>query len=91
MIFGHIALSSLAWWYFFRHESATIPEHIRLCSLVSGSYIIALFFSIIIYRLIFHPLRHFPGPKLAAASKLWQIFKCRNGKNFRVLEDTRHQ
>ena len=33
--FGHITLGSLAWWYFLGHESATIPEHIRLCSLVS--------------------------------------------------------
>ena len=91
VIFGHITLGSLASWYFLRHESATIPEHIRLCSLVFGSYIMSLFSSIIIYRLFFHPLRHFPGPKLAAASKLWHVFKCRNGKNFRVLEDMRHQ
>ena len=91
VILGHIIVSSLAWWCFLRQESATLPENIRLCSLVFGSYLISLFSSIIVYRLFFHPLRHFPGPKLAAASKLWHVFKCRHRKNFRVLEDARRQ
>ena len=91
VMFGHIALGSLAWWFFLRHESVTISEHIRLCSLVFGSYIISLFSSIVIYRLFFHRLRDFPGSRLAAASKLWHIFKCRHSKNFRILEDTYRQ
>ena len=91
VVLGHITLGGFAWWFFLRHESITISEHIRLSSLVFGSYIISMFSSIIIYRLFFHRLRNFPGPRLAAASKLWHLFKCRNGKNFRVLEDTRHQ
>ena len=90
-MFGHIALGSLAWWFFLRHESVTISEHIRLCSLVFGSYIISLFSSIVIYRLFFHRLRDFSGPRLAAVSKLWHIFKCGHGKNFRILEDTHRQ
>ena len=91
VILGHVVLSSLAWWYFLRQESATGLERIRLCSLAFGTYIVSLFSSIIVYRLFFHPLRHFPGPTLAAASKLRHVFKCRHGKNFRVLEDAHHQ
>ena len=90
IVFGHVALSTVVWWYFLRHMSTSVTEHICLCSLVFGVYLLSLFSSIIIYRLFFHPLRHFPGPRFAAASKFWHIFKCRNGKNFRVLEDLRH-
>ena len=91
VILGHILLGSLAWWYFLRQESAGVLEHIRLCSLVFGTYMVSLFSSIIVYRLFLHPLRHFPGPTLAAVSKLWHVFKCRDGKNFRVLEEMRHR
>ena len=91
VLLGHLVLSSLVWCFFLRQESATVSEHIWLSSLVFGSYTFSLFSSIIIYRLYFHPLRHFPGPTLAAASKLWHVFKCRHGKNFRVLEDARRQ
>lgn len=34
--------------------------------------------SLIVYRLFFHPLRHIPGPRLAAVSSLyyayWQVY-----------------
>lgn len=91
IILGHLTFGGIAWWFLLRHQSATITEHIYGCLWGFGSYIISLFASILIYRLFFHPLRHFPGPRLAAASKLWHIFKCRECKNFRVLEDMHHQ
>lgn len=92
VIFGHIALVVAAWRYSLRHESAaTLLEHTHVCLLFFGSYIISLFSSIIVYRLFFHRLRHFPGPRLAAASKFWHVFKSIDGTNFRLLEDMRQQ
>ena len=54
-------------------------------------YSISLFSSIIVYRLYFHRLRHFPGPKLAAASKLWHVWQCRDSQNHLVLESLRQK
>lgn len=91
VLLTHIALGALAWSLVLRHKTTAISGQIQLFLLALGIYLLSLFSSIIIYRLCFHPLRHFPGPKLAAASKLWHVFKCRSGKNFRVLEDLHHK
>lgn len=49
-------------------------------------YLLSLFTSIAIYRVYFHRLRHFPGPRLAAVSKLWHVWQCRDSRNHLVLE-----
>ncbi|KAE9366630.1 cytochrome P450 [Stipitochalara longipes BDJ] len=41
---------------------------------VSASFAIALWMSMVIYRLFFHPLRHFPGPVGAKISKFWHSY-----------------
>ncbi|KAL8973608.1 MAG: hypothetical protein Q9197_002147 [Variospora fuerteventurae] len=87
VLLTHIALAALAWCIVFGHQTTAISEQIRLCSLALGTYLLSLSSSITTYRLFLHPSRHFPGPKLAAASKLWHVYKCRSSKNFRVLED----
>ncbi|TGJ79166.1 hypothetical protein E0Z10_g9599 [Xylaria hypoxylon] len=54
---------------------------------VTGSYAAGLFSSIIIYRKYFHRLRHFPGPPLAAITKLWHVWKVLDGKNHLLLDE----
>lgn len=54
-------------------------------------YLISLFTSIAIYRIYFHRLRHFPGPRLAAVSKLWHVWQCRDSRNHLVLERLRQE
>lgn len=50
-------------------------------------YLSSLFTSIAVYRLMFHRLKHFPGSKLAAVTKLWHVWKCRDSRGHLVLQD----
>ncbi|KAF2875739.1 cytochrome P450 [Massariosphaeria phaeospora] len=61
-------------------------------SLISSSlYLLALLSSITTYRLFFHRLHHFPGPRLVTASKLWHVWKCRSSRSYQVLDDWHHK
>ncbi|KAL6412087.1 hypothetical protein AUP68_04469 [Ilyonectria robusta] len=42
--------------------------------------LVALLVTIIIYRLVFHPLASIPGPRLAAISSIWHAYHARNGR-----------
>ncbi|EGR47011.1 uncharacterized protein TRIREDRAFT_64900 [Trichoderma reesei QM6a] len=49
-------------------------------TVISLCYFTALFTSIIIYRIFFHPLRHFPGPFFAKVTKFYSPWMARDGK-----------
>ena len=50
-------------------------------SAIAAAYTIALVTSIIVYRIFFHPLRHFPGPTAMAVFKLAHAFRSRKLDN----------
>lgn len=56
-----------------------------------SAYLVGLLCSMLTYRLFLHPLCKFPGPRLAAASKLWHVWKCRSSLGHLVLEDWHQQ
>ncbi|KAI9151287.1 Cytochrome P469 monooxygenase [Paramyrothecium foliicola] len=56
-----------------------------------AAYFTSLLSSIAVYRLFFHRLRKFRGPRLAALTKLWHVWKCRYSRGHIVLEDMRRQ
>jgi hypothetical protein len=62
---------------------ASLVETIYLAT----CYLSSLFISVTVYRLTFHRLKHFRGPKLAAVSKLWHVWKCRDSRGHLVLQD----
>ncbi|OOQ91423.1 Tryprostatin B 6-hydroxylase [Penicillium brasilianum] len=49
------------------------------------AYLAGLFSSLLLYRTLFHPLRHIPGPRLARISSFWLSFRLRDGPSFRLL------
>ncbi|KAJ5305867.1 cytochrome P450 [Penicillium antarcticum] len=49
-------------------------------------YYLSLPSSIGVYRIFFHRLKQFPGPKLAALTKLWHVWKCRDSRGHLVLQ-----
>ncbi|KAI1283341.1 cytochrome P450 [Xylaria sp. FL0933] len=55
------------------------------------SYLVSLFLSMSFYRLYFHPICSFKGPRPAAVTKLWHSWLCRYGQNHLVLEEWRQQ
>ena len=61
-------------------------EGLALSLLICGVFAVCLFISMITYRHLFHPLRHFPGPKLARTSKLWHVAQCLDSKNHLLME-----
>lgn len=58
---------------------------IGLFLLLSAEYFLGLFSSITIYRLFFHRLRSFPGPRSLATSKLWHVWQSRHRQNHLIL------
>lgn len=55
--------------------------------LIIAGYLFGLFASIIEYRTSsFHRLHSFPGPKLAAISKLWHVWQCRDSRNHELMD-----
>ena len=53
------------------------------------SYGTALLASMTLYRVIFHRLRNFPGPRWAPVSKFWHVTRCfqTGSQNHLILDD----
>ena len=69
--------------YGLRYE---LSEAFTSTAMIILSYLAALFASIIIYRIYFHRLRSFPGPRLAKISKFWHVYQVRHSMNHRLME-----
>lgn len=71
------------------NSSSTYSYAIIGASVIAFSYLLALFSSIVIYRLFFHRLCSFKGPQLASTSKLWHAVRCVQTKsqNHLILDD----
>ena len=86
LVMFHIAFIFLTWGV--RTWKHPVERYGSLLTAIElfGWYLMALFCSITVYRLFFHRLKHFPGPRLAVVTKLWHVFQCRDSRNHLVLD-----
>jgi hypothetical protein len=52
---------------------------------------VVLFVSKTVYNLWLHPLRHYPGPRVAAASRLWYVSKVIGGRHKYAIQKLHDQ
>jgi len=57
----------------------------KLIAFSLAAFFSSLWTSMVVYRVAFHPLRHFSGPSLAKVSKFYVFIKARRGDGFRKL------
>ncbi|PYH90165.1 cytochrome P450 [Aspergillus ellipticus CBS 707.79] len=59
---------------------ATVAQH-------SASYLVGVYGSLLVYRLLLHPLGKFPGPWPARVSSAWLAFQIKNNnRHYKLLE-----
>lgn len=86
----HASAGSAVFFLLLKPSMALSPAVAALIEL-SVSYLAGLFASIFIYRIFFHPIAHFPGPRLAAATKFWHIYHILDSRNFLFLQRLHHK
>lgn len=58
---------------------------------MTAGYLLAMFSSIVIYRVFLHRLKDFPGPLWARISKIWHAWKARHRQNYLLLAKLHHE
>lgn len=54
----------------------------------AAAFFSGLYSSVLVYRLLLHPLRKFPGPSAASSSKLWNVYQNLSRiRNFEFLDN----
>lgn len=85
IIIFHITLFCLLWTVATYNYPASDCKPFYTATIIFFCYLSSLLSSIVIYRAFFHKLRRFPGPMVAAVSKLWHVWQSRNSKNHLVM------
>ena len=62
-------------------DYAEVPHVTKQVLCLEAAYALGVFSSILVYRLFFHPLRHFPGPRLLKITKLGHPLMSRRFDN----------
>ncbi|OJI80896.1 hypothetical protein ASPTUDRAFT_789965 [Aspergillus tubingensis CBS 134.48] len=75
-----VAYLHVSWGTAWREALVTVSLH-------AASYLLGTFSSLLLYRLVFHPLGSFPGPWLARISDFWLVSQMKNNnKHVKLVE-----
>ena len=74
-----------------RFGELTIGDALISVLVADVSFFTSLWASILIYRIFFHRLNHFPGPFGAKTSKLWHVMKLAPAMQNNKLLDSLHK
>ncbi|KAI8948257.1 cytochrome P450 monooxygenase-like protein [Xylaria longipes] len=85
IIASHLILGGVILCYLSRFDDG-FTHVLGRFALLAVAYLGGLFSSMTIYRLYFHRLSSFHGPRLAAVTKLWHVWHVRDSTNFRFQE-----
>jgi len=72
-------------------KNISITVAAQKTAIVGTSYLASLTTSILIYRIFFHPLRHFPGPFTAKLTKLSHVLRLFKTSDNYVQTDRLHK
>jgi ACR3 family arsenite efflux pump ArsB len=86
ILISHISIFSLTLHLIYQKKGESFVDAIQDVFVAAVAYLLGLFGSMTIYRLFFHKLANFPGPKLAAVSKLWHVWHIRRSTNYLFLQ-----
>ena len=89
---SYMAILSALIWAHLSLTSWTLFEALGNTLLAAAYFNTGLTASILVYRLFFHPLRHFPGPLLAKASMLYVVWVVhKSGVRYHKVLDGWHK
>ncbi|KAI1812196.1 cytochrome P450 [Poronia punctata] len=71
---------------YYNHSDLGFRDALTAVLSLDGIFLASLYSSMVFYRVFEHPLRDFPGPGLAAVSKLWHVFHILNISNHVLLD-----
>lgn len=84
VVMVHALLLMADFWLESRVSTAACPGN-RITASAAG-YLVGLFTSMAIYRVLVHALRRFPGPRMASISKLWHVYQNLDSTNYKLLD-----
>lgn len=84
IIMFHTLLITAVYFLLSRQEDSSSAG--RLVFGAFAAYLCGLFGSMTAYRVLFHSLKSFPGPRTASISKLWHVYQNLNSRNYELLD-----
>ncbi|KAF2087465.1 cytochrome P450 monooxygenase [Saccharata proteae CBS 121410] len=82
-----LAVCTISSFALVHYADQTVKETVGLVSAVAGSWLVGLWTSLLVYRVLLHPLNKFSGPFAARFSSFWISFHVGNSQAYKTIHD----